>query len=306
MTVPSVEISAPAAQPPAKAPAPAKPTAPAPPAAAPEPPAAPAAAPVAPPAAAVAPASAPPPPPPSQEKKRVDAPANSLAVFPLDAPADLALIGRSLAEAIAQEISKAGGFDVVAPAAVFERLGPDRAGQVSHCGEAIGCYQAPATQLGVARVIGGWIDRAGTNYRFGLVLVDAKAGKSVGRVQREVPIASRRIRTDVVAAALPLLRGEAATTGSLAVLTEQPGADVRIDDKAAGKTPLETKLPAGKHKVEVAQRGKVRIEPFWVEVQPNARAEHRVRLYDIPLAERKPGEVETTTFEMGKDKKRKR
>lgn len=305
MTLPSFELSAPSAQPPAKESAPAKgaTAAPVPPAAA--APAAPAetAAPAAP---AAAPTAAPPSPPPSQEKKRVDPPANSLAVAPLDAPADLALIGRSLAEAIAQEATKAGGFEVVSPAAVFEKLGPDRAGQLSHCGEAIGCYLAPATQLGVARVLGGWIDRAGSNYRFGLVLVDAKAGKPVGRVQREVPIASRRIRADVLAAALPLLRGEAATTGTLAILTEQPGADVRIDDKAAGKTPLESKLPAGKHRVEVSQRGKVRVEPFWVEVPPNARAEHRVRLYDIPVAERKPGEVETTTFDLGKDKKRKR
>lgn len=298
MTLPSVELSAPReppAPPPAKAgakesKAPAKGA---------EPSAAPA-------PAAAAPQA--PDPAPAPAVAAVAPPAPSVlqvAVFPLDAPSDLVLLGRSLADAIAQEAAKMAGLQVLAPAAVVAKLGADGAAQVSHCGEAAGCYAAPAAQMGVDRVVGGWIDRVGTSYRFGLVFVDAKGGKPLARVQREVPIASRRLRSDVIAAAGPLLRGEAAVTGTLAVLTEIPGADVRIDDKSAGRTPLEARLPAGKHKVEVAQRGKVRVEPFWVDVPANGRTEQRVRLFDIPVAERKPGEIETVV-DVGKDKKRKR
>lgn len=250
--------------------------------------------------------AAPAPLPPSEPKPKPVEPATpTLAVIPLDSPSDMALVGRGLAEEIAQQAAKVGGVEVLAPAAVFAKLGPDRGGQVSHCGEATGCYVGPATQLGAQRVLSGWLDRSGTNYRFGLILVDVRQGKVIGRVQREVPIASRRLRADVLSAAGPLLRGEEATTGTLALQTEQPGADVRIDDKPAGKTPLEAKLPAGKHRVEVSQRGKVRVEPFWVDVPPNGRAEQKVRLFDIPLAERKPGEIETVV-DVGKDKKRKR
>lgn len=303
MTLPSVELSVPpagSAPEPAKRPAKAPEKAPAP-AAAPAQTAEPA------PAAAPQPPTAPPPAPaePAAEAKPQAPTTPTIAVVALDAPTDLALLGRSLAEAIAQEAGKLAGFVVLAPAAVLEKLGPDAAAQVTHCGEAASCYTGPAVRLGADRVVGGWIDRAGTNYRFGLVLVDAKAGKPLARVQREVPIASRRLRADVIAAAGPLLRGEAAMTGTLALLTEVPGAEVRIDDKPAGKTPLEAKLPAGKHKVEVSQRGKVRVEPFWVDVPANGRAEQRVRLYDIPVAERRPGEVETVV-DVGKDRKRKR
>jgi len=229
-----------------------------------------------------------------------------LAVVPLDAPTELALVGRSLGEAIAQEAGKTAGFQVVGPSAVLAKLGPDGAAAAAQCGESAGCYVAHAARLGVDRIVGGRIDRVGTNYRFALVLVDAKGGTAVARANREVPIASRRIRADVVAATGPLLRGEAAGTGVLALQTELPGAEVRIDDQPAGRTPLEAKLPAGKHKVEVSQRGRVRVEPFWVDVPAGGRAEQRVRLYEIPLAERKPGEIETVTVELGKAGKRKK
>ena len=231
--------------------------------------------------------------------------APALAVVPLDAPKELALLGRSLAEAVAQEAAKIPGFRVIAPGEVLTTLGAGTAPQAFHCGEATACHAGLGKQLGADRVVGGWIDRVGASYKFGLVLVDVKSGTALSRAAREVPIASRRIRADVIAAAGPLLRGEAAVTGVLALLTELPGADVRVDERPVGKTPIEARLPAGKHKVEVSQRGKVRVEPFWVEVPANGRAEQRVRLYDIPLAEKRPGEIETTTIEMGKAKTRK-
>lgn len=252
--------------------------------------------------APVAPPS-PAPAPPAADALLPPPPAVRLAIVPFDAPADLALLGRSLADAVAQEAVKVSGFEVVGPAAVAEKLGDDGTLQASHCGDAAACLAAPARQLGVAWVVGGRIDRAGTNYRFGLVLVEVRTGAAAARAEREVPIASRRLRADVVAAAGPLLRGEAAGTGLLALFTELPGADVRIDDRPAGRTPLEVRLPAGKHKVEVSQRGKVGVEPFWVEVPAKGRAEQHVRLYDIPVAARRPGEIETTTVEMGKGRK---
>jgi hypothetical protein len=235
-------------------------------------------------------------PPPEPPKGEPTAPAGPprVAVLPLDAPADLQLLGRSLAEAVAQEAEKAGGFQVIAPAEVIAKLGADGAAQAAQCGESVGCLVGPGLRLGADRIIGGRLDRAGTSYHFALVNVDVKGNAAAARAKREVPIASRRIRQDVVAAVGPLLRGEAAGVGLLAVLTEVAGADVRIDDEAAGRTPLEAKLPAGKHKVEVSQRGKVKVEPFWVDVPVNGRAEQRVRLYDIPVAEKKPGEIETT------------
>jgi hypothetical protein len=217
----------------------------------------------------------------------------------------MALLGRSLAEAVAQEAVKGAGFEVLGPGAVAAKLGEEGALQAAHCGEAAACLLAPARQLGVAWLVGGWIDRVDTNYRFGLVLVDAKTGAAAARASREVPIASRRIRADLLAAAAPMLRGQAAGGGQLALSTEVPGAEVRIDDRPAGTTPLELRLPAGKHKVEVSQRGKLPVEPFWVDVPAGGRAEQQVRLHDIPVAARQPGEIETTTVELGKAGKRK-
>jgi hypothetical protein len=277
MSVPGMELVAPAPVP--KSPAAAAP--------APSP---------SPPAAAPAPEAAKPQPPAPAPPEPAKQPAGPprLAVVPLDAATDLALLGRSLADAVAQEAAKSGWLQVVGPSEVLAKLGPDATAQVAHCRDSVACYVGPGLRLGADRIVGGWIERAGNSYRFGLVNVDVKSSAAVARAAREVPIASRRIRADVVAAAGPLLRGEAAGTGTLAIATDSPGAEVRIDDQVAGRTPLETKLSAGKHKVEVSQRGKVRVEPFWVDVPVGGRAEQRVRLYDIPVAEKKPGEVETT------------
>jgi hypothetical protein len=218
----------------------------------------------------------------------------------------LALIGRSLADAVAQEGAKAPELEVLGPADVLAKVGPDATDQLAHCRESAACFAGHAGRLDVDRIVGGFIDRVGTNYRFGLVHVELKGGTVVARATREVPIASRRIRADVVSAAGPLLRGEPDGTGFLELTTEEPGAEVRVDDKPAGKTPLKAKVAAGKHKVEVTQRGKVRVEPFWVDVPAGGRTEQKVRLFDIPASQRKPGEVETVTVEMGKAGKRKK
>jgi hypothetical protein len=255
--------------------------------------------PVSAPAAPAAPA------PPDQGGPPAPAAPQRLAVLPLDAPSELLLVARGLSEAIAQEAAKAPGVEVAAPAQVVAKLGSDGAAAASQCGDSVSCLASASIRLGVDRIVGGRLDREGANYRFRLVLVEAAGGTVVARAAREVPIASRRIRADAVAAAGPLLRGEAAGVGVLAVLTEDPGAEVRIDDAAAGRTPFEARLPAGKHKLEVAQRGKVKLDAFWVDVPAGGRTEQRVRLFDIPATQRKPGEVETVV-DVGKDKKRKR
>lgn len=231
-------------------------------------------------------------------------PAVRLAVVPLAAPAELALLGRSLADAVAQE-ARAAGFEAMGTAAVAERLGDDGLLQASRCGGASACLAAPGLRLGVAWVVGGSIERTGSDYRYALVLVDPRTGAAKARVARSVPIASGRIRGDVIAAAGPLLRGEAAGTGVLSLRSVPPGADVRIDRQPAGRTPLEVRLPPGRHEVEVGQPGKVRVEPFWVEVPESGRVEREVRLHDVPVAERRPGEVETVVDVAREERRRK-
>lgn len=209
-----------------------------------------------------------------------------VAVVALDAPPELTFMGKSTAEAFAREARKAGGWDVMDPAKVEASLGRDGTLALVRCGDDAKCLSEKARKLGVERVVGGWLRRKGESYRVALVHADAATGERLGGMEREIPVASRRLQKDVAAAAPALLAGEKDATGVLKVVTQTPGALVTIDDTDAGTTPLARVVKPGKHKVKVAGAGFQDAAPVWVEVPANGMVEHRPRLYQIPARDR--------------------
>ncbi len=208
-----------------------------------------------------------------------------LAVVTLDAPPELQFTGKSAAEAFARE-AVAAGFEVVGPDAVQQQLG--RAGHAAlvACADDAKCLAQRGAKLDVERIVGGSLRKRGTSYRVALVHADAKTGARLGGLEREIPIATRRLQKDVASAAPVLLAGPQDATGVLKVSTDVPGADVAVDDVPAGKTPLARAVKPGKHKVKVSRDGWADAEPSWVDVPANEIVEHRPRLYPIPARER--------------------
>jgi TolB-like protein len=209
-----------------------------------------------------------------------------VAVVALDAPPELTYMGKSTAEAFAKAAQKAGGFEVVEPSKIEATLGRDATLALVRCGDDAKCLADKAQKLGVQRVVGGWLRRNGEAYRVALVQADASTGERLGGIEREIPVASRRLQKDVAAAAPALLAGEKDATGVLKVVTDVPGATVTIDGNDAGTTPLARVLRPGKHKVKVAGAGFQDAAPVWVEVPANGIVEHRPRLYQIPARDR--------------------
>lgn len=209
-----------------------------------------------------------------------------LAVVSLDAPPELTFMGKSAADAFAKEAAKDAGIEVVAPAQVEEKLGRSRTQDLVRCADDSKCLADKAVSLGVDRVVGGWLRKRGEAYRISLVHADAKTGERLGGVEREIPVASRRLQRDVAAAASALLSGEKDATGILKVVTAVPGAAVSIDDADAGTTPVTHHVKPGRHKVHVALAGFQDAVPVWVDVPANAVVEHRPRLYQIPARDR--------------------
>jgi hypothetical protein len=209
-----------------------------------------------------------------------------VAVVALDAPPELTYMGKSTAEAFARAAQKAGGFEVVEPSKVEAALGRDATLALVRCGDDAKCLADKAQRLGVQRVVGGWLRRQGEVYRVALVQADVATGGRLGGIEREIPVASRRLQKDVAAAAPALLAGEKDATGVLRVVTDVPGAVVTIDGTDAGTTPLARVLTPGKHKVKVAGAGFQDAAPVWVEVPANGIVEHRPRLYQIPARDR--------------------
>lgn len=208
-----------------------------------------------------------------------------LAVVSLEAPPDLQFMGKSASEALAKEAAKGGG-EVLAPSAVEAKLGRAATLDLVRCGDDARCLAQRAAPLGVDRVVGGWLRKQGETYRVSLVHADARTGARLGGVERDVPVASRRLQRDVAAAAPSLLGGQPDAPGVLKIITAPPGAFVTIDDVPVGTTPLERPVRPGKHKVQVAQTGYADAAPVWVEVPSNGAVEHRPRLYEIPARDR--------------------
>src|SRR5512139_1283247 len=87
-----------------------------------------------------------------------------LAVVSLDAPADLAFTGKSVAEAFARAAAKSGG-EVLAPADVETKLGHAATQALVRCADDARCLAAKGAALGVDRIVGGWLRKRGEAYR---------------------------------------------------------------------------------------------------------------------------------------------
>lgn len=212
-----------------------------------------------------------------------------LAVVPLEAPPDLTFVGRSLAEAIAGEARAGGSFDVVGPGDVAGRLGRSAERDLVRCADDARCLADRGRPLAVDRLVAGWVRRTGDRYVVSVVHVDATNGATVASFRREIPIASRRLREDVVAASSGLVRGQADAAGWLRVESTVQGAAVTIDGRPVGTTPLTRRVEAGRHAVQVAMPGHAPADPVWIDVPAGETVEHRQRLYEIPARDRGNG-----------------
>jgi hypothetical protein len=215
-----------------------------------------------------------------------------LAVVALDAPPELTFMGKSTAEAFAKAAQRAGGYEVMEPSRVEAALG--RAGTLDlvRCGDDAKCLSDKARKLGVDRIVGGWLRRKGESYRVSLVHADAASGDRIGGMEREIPVASRRLQRDAAAAARSLLGGKPDATGLVEIVTDVPGALVTVDDVPVGTTPVSYAVKPGKHKVQVTRTGWAETEPSWVEVPANGVVTHRPRIFELPARDRPndPGE----------------
>jgi hypothetical protein len=209
-----------------------------------------------------------------------------LAVVALDAPPDLTFTGKSLSEAIAVHAREGGAFEVIGPDAVERTLGRIGTASLVSCADDARCLAGRVARLDVDRVVAGWIQRSGDRYVVTLVHVDARAQKRIAWFRREVPIASRQLRPDVLAAVPGLLSGDADRQGTLEVDATVSGATVTVDDVEAGLTPLARELAPGRHKVSVAKPGYAAADPVWIDVPAGGRAHHLQRLYEIPARDR--------------------
>lgn len=133
------------------------------------------------------------------------------------------------------------------------------------------CLAAIGKKLGVDVVVTGTVGALGTNYVLNIKAVDIATGKQLQRIQSDPLRGSPDDLIEGVRVAAYKLLAPEQLHGSLQVQTDIVGAEVRIDDKAMGKTPMPnqgvmSKLALGKHKLRVKAPG---YDPFEDEITVN-------------------------------------
>lgn len=146
------------------------------------------------------------------------------------------------------------------------------------------CLAAIGKKLGVEVVVTGTVGAMGENYILTIKAVDVATAKQVQRIQTE-PLRGRpdELIEGVRVAAYRLLAPDQ-LHGAIQVQSDLVGAEVRLDDKPLGKTPLPnlgmvSKQALGLHKLRVEARG---YEPFEADVDVHFQKISQVEVRLLP------------------------
>jgi hypothetical protein len=131
------------------------------------------------------------------------------------------------------------------------------------------CLGAIGKKLGVDVVITGTVGALGDSYVLNIKAVEAATAKQLTRIQSDPLRGSPDDLIEGVRVAAYKLLAPAQLHGSVQIQTDLVGAEVELDGKTLGKTPLPQlgvvpRLPLGKHKLRVQARG---YAPFEEEVE---------------------------------------
>jgi len=146
------------------------------------------------------------------------------------------------------------------------------------------CLAAIGKKLGVEVVVTGTVGAMGENYVLTIKAVDVATAKQVQRIQTD-PLRGRpdELIEGVRVAAYRLLAPDQ-LHGAIQVQTDIIGAEVRLDDKVIGKTPLPnlgmvSKQTLGVHKLRVQASG---YDPFDADVDVHFQKISQVEVRLLP------------------------
>lgn len=119
------------------------------------------------------------------------------------------------------------------------------------------CLAAIGKKLGVQAVVFGTVGALGDSYVVNLKLVDVATGKEIRRVEEPLSGSPDELIEAVRVAAYRLYAPDR-LKGAMAVLSDVAGAQVFLDGKAVGRTPLAApvgNLEVGKHQLRITAKG---------------------------------------------------
>lgn len=143
-------------------------------------------------------------------------------------------------------------FQVVAGPSVTEALAEHR---LERCADG-GCYPRVAEALSVGYLLTGKIEEASKSYDIALTIHNGRTGDIIGGARERCEICGVTEAAEKVALATASLRARlealARTPARVVVRSRPPGAQVRLDGKPIGRTPVDLELPGGQHRLSLA------------------------------------------------------
>jgi hypothetical protein len=176
------------------------------------------------------------------------------ALFRLDPLGIAPDIVEQLERILRGELARAVGHELPSRSAVDEAVRQNP--RLNRCTADPSCLVPLARALKVSRVVAGNVGGLADSYVVNLKLVD-DGGRELRRVSATLRGSPEELIAEIRVAAVRLVAPER-LVGSVAILSDVPGATVTLDGVDVGKTPLPQPLaglPTGVHKLAVSREG---------------------------------------------------
>lgn len=142
------------------------------------------------------------------------------------------------------------------------------------------CYTSAAEKAEVEVLVGAEVQKTGPDYAVQVYAISAETGEVVAQVDGVCEICGIGELGDVVGSLAARLRPTLENTTqptTLTVETEPSGAEVWVDGKRIGETPLQTRIAPGDHELDVVKRGR-RTKHVEVSLRPGVNESYSFRL----------------------------
>ena len=142
------------------------------------------------------------------------------------------------------------------------------------------CYQGAAEQAGVGLLVGGTVEKTGPDYSVTVYAISSETGEVVAEVDGVCEICGIGELGDVVGSLAARLRPTIENTTQptiLAVESDPEGAEVWVDGKQVGTTPLRVPVAPGEHEIDVIKQGR-RTKHVEVVLRPGVNESFSFRL----------------------------
>lgn len=190
-------------------------------------------------------------------------------------------LGENLVNIVAAEVQRLG-YDVISWADIKAMLAVEKRRAILGCEDDVLCMAEIGGALGGDYLISGTVGKLGETFNLSLVLVDTKRAQVKQRFQGSA--GSAAVLSATAKRGVQVLFGETQDLtglGTIFIKTEPPGAEVMLDGKPVGSSPVTVdEVSAGEHLI-VAQKGEHRAQTT-VHLRPEALERVVLTLAEAP------------------------